>query len=267
MISKSVKEQTILVAVDTLLFSVATTPSTELRRSPTKDISILLVKRDKAPFAGSWSLPGGFVRNNETLRDATDRVLERETGLHNIYSEQIHTFSSVDRDPRGRVISTVFMSLVDKTMGNESLSDGALWMKLAVKQRKNSIHVSLTDGTMTVAFSAKQLKLHPTSSLYGYEIVQNNGVAFDHCQMILFGLQLLRQKTVSSDIVFNMMPQQFTLGELQQVYEAILGREVWTPAFRRTIAKKVQKTGNTVRTGGHRPSELYTYHRREEKLS
>ena len=89
--------------------------------------------------------------------------------------------------------------------------------------------------------------------------MENERIAFDHTLVILAGLERLRNKINYTDIVFNMMPELFTLGELQQVYEVILGKELLDPAFRRIIANKVEKTNKMRTGGGHRPSYLFKY--------
>ena len=98
-----------------------------------------------------------------------------------------------------------------------------------------------------------------TTDRFKYEVVQNDKLAFDHALVITSGISRLKNKIEYTDIVFNMMPEYFTLGELQQVYEVILGKKLLDPAFRRIIANKVEKT-NKMKTGeGHRPSALFRY--------
>lgn len=233
--------------------------SADSRKLSEKHLSVLLVKRLKQPYEGQWCLPGGYVKIDETLNRAADRILIKETNLHDIYKEQIYTFSDIDRDPRLRTVSVAYLSLIDKEKIKDELSDEGLWFDVDVKEDNDTTTVMLTGNNETLAFHATRKRAHPTSDAYRYEVTGNDRIAFDHCQMILSGLHALRQKTEHEEIVFNMMPTEFTLGELQQVYEAIIGKVVWTPAFRRIIAKKVQKTGHMVRTGGHRPSESYQY--------
>ena len=100
---------------------------------------------------------------------------------------------------------------------------------------------------------------------YKHVITENKDVAFDHAEVILTGLERLRNKVEYTDIVFNMMPKLFTLGELQKVYETILGRTLLMPAFRRIIANKVLKTSQIQGGGGHRPSYLYKYKKNTRK--
>ena len=117
----------------------------------------------------------------------------------------------------------------------------------------------LDNGTDVIKFAiAKHVKPQVTDK-YDMEILDNNSLAFDHEQVILTGLERLRNKIEYTDIVFNMMPELFTLGELQKVYEAILGKKLLDPAFRRIISNKVEKTDIMKTGGGHRPSVMFRY--------
>ena len=103
-----------------------------------------------------------------------------------------------------------------------------------------------------------------TSNRYKYTVIEDGGLAFDHPLVILTGIDRLKGKANYTDVVFNMMPEYFTLGELQQVYEVILGKKLLDPAFRRIIADKVIKTDKVQTGGGHRPSILFKYNRKNE---
>jgi len=156
----------------------------------------------------------------ETLDESAARVLSSETGLQDIYLEQLYTFSDIDRDPRMRVISTSYMALVDKDkVGQINLE--AKWVNF--------------DSVME----------------------NEDTLAFDHSKIIDMAYNRLKNKLEYSDIVFNLMPEEFTLRELQQVYEIILQKKLLDPAFRRIIANKVEGTGRYRKSGGHRPSELF----------
>ena len=101
--------------------------------------------------------------------------------------------------------------------------------------------------------------MEQTTDRYSFEIMDSGSLAFDHAKVILVGLERLKNKIEYTDIVFNMMPKYFSLGELQQVYEVILGKKLLDPAFRRIIANKVEKTEKMKTGGGHRPSYLFRY--------
>ncbi len=247
------------VTSDIIIFSVSDGIQENYRKLPAKHFSILLVKRDNFPHKDKWCLPGGFVNIDETLEAAATRILANETNLHNIYMEQLYTFSSVNRDPRMRVISTSYMTLIDKNKTKDKLPDNACWFNIKVIDKDNEMKVDLISDKETISFRAKKKLINPTTNRCEYIIEDNNLLAFDHALIICEGLSRIKNKIEYTDIVFNMMPELFTLGELQQVYEAILGKKLLDPAFRRVIANKVEKTNKTRTKVGHRPSALFRY--------
>ena len=248
------------MTADILIFSVSSEESTNYRKTDKKKMSILLVKRDNYPFKDKWCLPGGFIGIDENLDDAPIRILKNETNLDNIYLEQLYTFGNVDRDPRMRIVSTSYIALVDKNRLNNNLNENASWFDIAFYEEKNNVvDITLTNGSETINFSIKKTIKEKTTDRYSFSIIKNNLLAFDHAKVILSGLERLKNKIEYTDIVFNMMPELFTLSELQQVYEVILGKKLLDPAFRRIIADKVEKTEKMKTGGGHRPSYLFKY--------
>ena len=248
------------MTADILIFSVSSEESTNYRKTDKKKMSILLVKRDNYPFKDKWCLPGGFIDIKENLDDAPIRILKNETNLDNIYLEQLYTFGSVDRDPRMRVVSTSYIALIDKNKLNESLNPNASWFDIIFYEDKNDVvEITLNNGEDTINFSIKKVLREKTTDRYSFKVIKNELLAFDHPNVILSGLERLKNKIEYTDIVFNMMPELFTLSELQQVYEVILGKKLLDPAFRRIIADKVEKTEKMKTGGGHRPSYLFRY--------
>ena len=243
---------------DILLFSVSSNYQDNYRKLSDKKLSILLVKRDNYPFKDKWCLPGGFINIDETSEDACKRILKRETNLNNVFLEQLYTFDSVDRDPRMRIISIAYMGLVDKNRLNDKISSNASWFDIDYIEDDKSINISLTNGDTIISYKVNKVLKEETTDRYHYNVV-NNRLAFDHARVIAVGLTRLRNKIEYTDIVFNMMPKYFTLGELQQVYETILNKKLLDPAFRRIINSKVVKTDKMQTGGGHRPSVLFRY--------
>lgn len=249
------------MTADILLISVSDEESNNYRKTSKKMMSILLVKRDDFPYKGKWCLPGGFLDpKTETLEDCAKRVLKNETNLSNIYLEQLYTYDAVDRDPRTRVVSTSYIALVDKNKLTEMINPNASWFDVVLLEEKNDIvDITLDNGKDTIHLAIKKKLREKTTDRYKFIEVKNDALAFDHALVILAGLERLKNKLNYTDIVFNMMPEYFTLGELQQVYEVILNKKLLDPAFRRIIASKVEKT-NKMKTGeGHRPSALFKY--------
>ena len=247
------------ITTDILIFSISDDVQDNYRKLNNKHFSILLVKRDNYPFKDKWCLPGGFVKVDEDLEDAPLRILASETNLHNIYLEQLYTYGGVDRDPRMRVLSTSYMALIDKNKLNDKLSVNASWFNITKLEDDKEIHIILDNGNERLKFRVKKEVKEKTTDRYKFTIIENSDIAFDHPLVIVSGIERLRNKASYTDIVFNMMPELFTLGELQQVYEIVLGKKLLDPAFRRIIADKVEKTSKMRTGGGHRPSYLYKY--------
>lgn len=247
------------MTTDILIMSVSNEDTGNYRKLSEKKFSILLVKRDNYPFKDKWCLPGGFVRIDETLDETAKRVLRAETNLKDIYIEQLYTFSDIKRDPRMRVISTSYMALVDKNRLRDRLSANASWFNVLMLEDEKSYNVTLDNGIEEIKFVVGKKLRDKTTDRYDFNIIKNDKLAFDHSLVIVSGIERLKNKIEYTDIVFNMMPEYFTLGELQQVYEVILGKELLDPAFRRIIANKVEKTDKIQTGGGHRPSALFKY--------
>lgn len=249
------------MTADIILISVSDQAQENYRKTSKKMMSILLVQRDEFPYKNKWCLPGGFLNpNTETLEQCAKRVLKTETNLSNIYLEQLYTYDDINRDPRTRVVSTSYIALVDKSKLAETINPHASWFDVTLLEEKNNIvDIVLDNGTTTLSFSIKKELREKTTDRYKFSIVKNNDLAFDHALVILAGIERLKNKLDYTDIVFNMMPEYFTLGELQQVYEVILNKKLLDPAFRRIIANKVEKTTKMKVGAGHRPSALFKY--------
>ncbi len=243
---------------DLLIFAIDDKENENCRELSKKSLSLLLVKRTKEPFKNMWCLPGGFVFDNETSLDAAKRILKKETNLQNFYLEQLKTFDEINRDPRGRIISTAYISLVDKKMIKQDLSKNAVWFDLEIIEEKNNICINLRNELDSININLLKNIVNEKSKQYNYKLVNSN-IAFDHGLIINEGIKDLRKKANSSDIIFNMMPNKFTIGELKQVYEIILNKKLINSAFRRVIASKIEPTNEIIKNGGHRPSQYFKY--------
>lgn len=193
------------------------------------ELNILLIKRDIEPFKGVWALPGGFVHIDESLEDAARRELKEEGNVDNIYMEQLFTFGDPRRDPRSRVITVSYLALADSSSWNlKSTGD------------------------------AKEAKLFPVSQL--------PKLAFDHKKIIDYGIDRLRNKIGYTNIVMGLLPENFTLTDLQTKHEVILGTKI----DKRNFRKKMLSTGLLIDTGkksdgkAHRPAAFYKF--KERKL-
>lgn len=265
------------VTVDILLFTVTEQERGNYRKLPAKELKLLMIKRGKHPFKGSWALPGGFVQMDESLEEAASRELKEETSIDNVYMEQLYTWSDVKRDPRMRVISTSYISLVDRksfTVKADDDADDAKWFTVKCKQYEER-RTSLIDGyrlekLYNLTLSAEdEMKvsavIRKVKEVQGkdcknyYEILSSEGIAFDHAKIIAYAIDRLRTKIEYTDIAFNLMPERFTLTELQQVYEIILDTELLKANFRRKISHMVIETNEYTKDAGHRPSKLFRF--------
>ena len=245
---------------DILIVSVSSKDSNNYRKTDKKMMSVLLIKRSDYPYKGKWCLPGGFLNpNSETLEECARRVLKSETNLSDIYLEQLYTFDRVDRDPRMRIISTAFVALIDKNKLTDKVENASWFDIIKYEEKNNIVNITLSNEYEIIEFSVEKKLREKTTDRYDFISRENKSIAFDHDLVILSGIERIRNKANYTDIVFNMMPEYFTLGELQKVYEVILGKKLIECPFRRIIASKVEKT-NKMKTGeGHRPSYLYKY--------
>ncbi len=186
------------------------------------DLQVLLVKRKYAPFENTWAIPGGFVQGKESLEDAAARELFEETGVRGVHIEQLYTFGTVDRDPRGRMITVAYFALVPKPLAVQAGSDA-------------------TDAQWKSVYDLPQM-------------------AFDHADIVKYALQRLRYKLEYTAVGFQLMPPDFTLSELQHAYEIVLGESLDKRNFRRRIlqADVIEETGQ-MHSGDGRPAKLYRY--------
>lgn len=246
------------LTTDSIIFYIDSRKNSNVRGLPEKYFGVLLVNMNNDIYKNKWVLPGGFVDENETLEEANKRILKKETNLINVYTKQIGSFSKIDRDPRGRVISVAFMSLIDKTKVNDKINDNASWFDIKFNEDNDKCYVELTNGEETLHLKYKKRLIDEKTNEYEY-ISETNELGFDHEEILINGITNLRNQVNETDIAFNLMPEEFTIGELKQVYELILGKKIINSAFRRVIKNKVKSTNNYVKTGGHRPSCLFKY--------
>ena len=187
-------------------------------------LQVLLIRRLNEPYAGSWALPGGFVQMNESLEDAASRELNEETGITEAYLEQLYTFGDPLRDPRGRVVSVAYFALIrtDAAVRTEGGSDAsqARW------------------------FRADELP----------------ALSFDHDEIVAYALRRLRYKLEYTAVGFELLPEDFTLTEIQHTYEIILGEALDKRNFRRRMLASGIIEATQLKKGGEgRPARLYRY--------
>ena len=187
------------------------------------ELNLLLLKRNFEPSKGEWSLMGGFVQQDESVDDAAKRVLAELTGPENVYMEQVNTFGEVGRDPGERVISIAYYALINI---NE-------YDREAVQQH-NAFWVNINEMPDLI---------------------------FDHPQMVQAARDLMKQKASTKPIGFNLLPELFTLSQLQSLYEAIYGEDIDKRNFRKRIAEMdyIEKTDKIDKKGSKRGAALYKF--------
>jgi 8-oxo-dGTP diphosphatase len=191
-------------------------------------LKAMLVRRVEAPYSGYWSLPGGFINISESLEEAALRVLREETGVENVYIEQLYTFGEPDRDPRARVITVAYFALIP-------------WKQLDQPESQKIAGITW----------------HPVDTL--------PRLAFDHKEILNYAVRRLRAKVSYSNIVYGLMPKQFRLSELQKMYEVIINDSLDKRNFRKRMlaTNLLQETGKKDINGAHRPAKLYQFKKME----
>jgi 8-oxo-dGTP diphosphatase len=201
-----------LVTVDVITFTLRD-----------NDLRVLLVRRNRWPCEGMWAIPGGAMGLDEALETAARRKLEEETGLTDVYLEQLYTFGRPGRDPRGRVITVAYFAVVPAT---------------------GLVPRTADDGGRVRWWSIYHLP----------------PLAFDHAEVLSYALTRLRYKLEYTAVGFELLPETFTLTELQSAYEVVLGEDLDKRNFRRKIldAGVIEPAGG-YRSGEGRPARLYRY--------
>ncbi len=193
-------------------------------------LKVVLVERDVEPFAGMWAIPGGFVRNGESLEQAALRELREETGIADVFLEQLYTFGKPHRDPRGWGVSVAYYALV----------------------APDQHHLLATTD-------ARRAEWFPVNKL--------PKLSFDHDEILRVALQRLRSKLTYAPIGFELLPDKFSIRQLQTLYEIVLGQKLDNRNFRKKIfSLDVLKELNEIQSGvAHRAARLYKFDERKYK--
>jgi 8-oxo-dGTP diphosphatase len=189
-----------------------------------QELKVMLIQRDIPPFQGQWAIPGGFVRMDETLEQAALRELQEETGIHDVYLEQLYTFGGLGRDPRDRTVTVAYYALIN----------------LAEQKIK-----AATDARDANWFSLSKIPQ----------------LAFDHDQILQTAIARLRSKIRYEPIGFELLPKKFTLTQLQKLYEIVLDRQLDKRNFRKKILSMdlLIDTNDLEQGVSHRAAKLYRF--------
>lgn len=207
------------IAVDVVIFTIEN-----------DELKILLIKRNQHPFKNSWALPGGFLHYKETTQSTVKRVLDEKAGIRNVYVEQLYTFDSINRDPRGRIISIAYFALVPL-------------QNIKIKSGKNTQTPTL--------FSVNKMPV----------------LGFDHKIIIQYARKRLQAKLEYTSVVFSLLPNYFSLNQLQKTYETILGVRLDKRNFRKKFdfLNLIKPTDKVLVGARQRPAKLYQFSSRKLK--
>ncbi|MEK7159346.1 MAG: NUDIX domain-containing protein [Patescibacteria group bacterium] len=220
---KATEKWRLLLAADIVVFSFIE-----------NKLNVLLIKRKFEPGIGKWAIPGGFVRENESLEQAALRELHEETGLsQHSYLEQLYTFGEVKRDPRARVISTAYLALINSS---------------------EKIKLMASDDAM----EAKWFSINNLPAL---------SFGKSHEEILKYAWQRLKWKFEYTNVAFSLLPRTFTLSELQSLYEAVYGRKIDKRNFRKKILSlDLVREADDLRREFGRPAQLFQVISREIKI-
>jgi 8-oxo-dGTP diphosphatase len=208
--------QDIKVATDAVIFTVRD-----------GKLCVLLIGMKKEPLAGLWAVPGGLIGEEETTKACATRILREQTGIADVYLEQLATFDDPARDPYGRVISVAYFALTPS----------------------ERVELRTTEKYADVRW---------------WPVAKLPKLAYDHKGIVATALTRLRNRLAYTNIAWSLLPAEFPLSRLQETYEAILGRELDKRNFRKKILETgiVEATGRMTAGGAHRPAELHRFKKR-----
>lgn len=256
------------VTVDAVIFRLFDQLSNNYRKLPEKKLQVFLTKRKFYPFKDYYSIIGTFIDLNFSLTNSLQKCVESKVNLKNFYYEQLFTFGEKARDPRTRVLSTSYLCLTNQ---NETICNGE-WFNIDITEKviektqdensyalKKQVYITLSNDETTlkneILVTIKKQNLKETKLVE----ITKNCLAFDHIKIIYYALERLKNKLEYTDIIFNLLPKEFTLTELKKCYETILNKHLLDANFRRKTTKLVTPTNNFVQGKGFRNSQLFIH--------
>ncbi len=256
------------VTVDAVILRIKSVENKNYRKLPEKRLQVFLSKRAYSPFKDQYALTGTFIDLNHELSDTMKLCVKNKVGLENYYYEQLFTFGDKSRDPRTRVLSVSYMLLTNQ---EQQLENGS-WFDIYVKEISSATQTTSTgfsiDKKISLTLKNENATIENIIEVTNQKnnleeaktiTASQNNLAFDHIKIIYYALERLKNKLEYTDIIFNMLPKEFTLTELKQCYEVILNEHLLDANFRRKTAKMVTPTNNYEESKGHRTSKLFTH--------
>lgn len=225
-------------------------------------LKVLLIKRKDHPFIDCWAFPGGFVNIDESAYAAACRELKEETGLEDVYMEQLYTFSQPDRDPRSRVIDIAYLALLPVTTvtAGDDAKDAA-WFDVSMTENELLVENQEKNIRIKYLLKSKDFKNGVITIHNKVPILESEeALAFDHSEILYEGISRLRNKVRYTDIAFNLLPEKFTMPEAKTVYDLILGSDLFLKQINRMTAEYVEQIGEQApSSNGGRPAKLYKH--------
>ena len=263
------------VTVDTLLFTVTDKLNEDIRKLDKKELKILLVKRNSYPFKDSYAFPGGFVKIDESLDEAANRIIYEKANINDVYLEQLYTYGDINRDPRMRVLSVAYMSLVQNENLNPKVgrdSDSIEWFTIKRQEMRSTndneykwiLKLESEDGKTTIAYEVTETEVKKGVATLNKISVNPNALtdsklAFDHYNILVNAIHRLKNKIEYTPIAFNLAHDLFTRSEIQSIYELILDKKLTRVELWRKIKDMVIETDMICNEKGHRPSKYYKF--------
>lgn len=246
------------VAADIVVFTIRKNKVESYRHLSEQKLSVLLVKRNEEPFEGIMALPGGFCCKEETIEETAGRKLREKTGISNLPLSLLCNLSKYGRDPRGWIISCCYWTLIEYS--HSKIENTAAWYDIDLSEGENGLYTLVLTGDDGEVIKSN-VYIEKSDELYNQssesKIIENGGLAFDHAEIIVRAVLHLRASMEKPYAAFRMLPEKFTLTELQKAYEVILDKKLLMANFRRKTAIYVEETGEIETGAGHRPSKLF----------
>ena len=247
------------VTADIVVFKIRSEKADNFRKDPESRLSLLLIRRGGHPFKDHWALPGGFLAPGETIEQCALREVEEETSVVPASLMSIGLFSEPQRDPRGWIISNAFVSVIGSSEETQRSGDDAAdaqWFDVRFEQENDGVYrltLSRSETVIRAALREEKSRFGMTS----FRIEDSGSLAFDHAAIIARALTALRTGAKDFEMIFDFLPEKFTLTELQNVQETVMNISVLSANFRRKVASLVQETDEYTEGAGHRPAKLY----------
>ena len=275
------------VATDIVAFAVMQDgEQSNIRKLENRELKLLLVKRSQFPYKDAWALPGGFLRPDETIEETAKRELLEETGVENPFLHLAGVYSEARRDPRGWIISNSFISLInaencslradtdawdaawfcvklqsDNTSSDDSTSTTKIIkhiLTLSFDSASSDSNIKGDENIEIKAIVSEKSTIKGHNHVSSYQIVDSGELGFDHAKIIVQSLLELRDMMeYDLRIAFDLLPESFTLAQLQSTIEKVTDKKFLSANFRRKASDYVEETGEVIEGYGHRPAMLF----------